>query len=417
MLSDDEFSEIIISGAGPAGITTSLFLSLKKIKHTLIEKEQFPRDKICGDALSGKVLNILKKLDNSFVNELYNNNEIYNPSKGIIFVSPDFTKVEIPFKLNYISSDEAPGFVAKRLNFDNFLFNKINQNYCHVYQNCTLTNVEKTNSGILADIKHNGISFKKKCKVIVACDGANSIISRKLANYKIDHHHYSAGIRAYFSNVKNLNPEGYIELIYLKEYLPGYFWIFPLPNGNANVGVGMLSQNVIEKKIDLKKMFENTLKFNPKIAPRFESAIQQTSFQGWGLPLASKKMKISGNNFLLCGDAASLIDPFTGEGVASAMLSGKLAAETIEEAMEKDDFSATILRKYDLKYFKTTQAETRISTILQKLIRNEKLFNFVLKRISKNNELKNVLTLMFADVNLRKKFLNPLFYFKLFFKN
>lgn len=417
MLSDDDYSQIIIAGAGPAGCSASLFLSSKKIKHTLIEKEQFPRDKICGDAISGKVLNILKKIDINLAEQLYENIQKFNPSKGIIFVSPDFSKAEIPFKIQDETNNKASGFVAKRMDFDNFLFNQLNHNYCKVLQNCTLTNVKNNEYGVNIELKHDNKTYKKSCKIIVACDGAHSVISRKLANFKIDHRHYSAGMRAYFGRIKNLNPEGYIELIFLKEYLPGYFWIFPLPSGEANVGVGMLSQKVIEKKIDLKLMFEHTINYNPEIAPRFTEAIQQTPLQGWGLPLASKKMKISGNNFLLCGDAASLIDPFTGEGVASAMLSGKIAAETIEEAIEKNDFSAETLKTYDLKYYKATLSETRISFMLQKLIKYERLFNFVLRKISKNTELKNVLTMMFSDVNLRKKFMNPVFYFKLLFKN
>lgn len=416
MIFDNDYSKIIISGAGPAGCSASFFLSKKGIKHTIIEKEQFPREKICGDAISGKVINILKKIDSKLVEFIEENRQLFNPSKGVIFISPNFTKVEIPFKSNYSKDDKAPGYVAKRIDFDNFLFKNLDKKYCKIIENCSLTNAENIDNGIVITVKHENKTYSECCKILIAADGAKSIISKKLANNKIDYKHYSAGTRAYFSGVKDLNKDGFIELIFLEEYIPGYLWIFPLPNGKANVGVGMLSQKVKENKIDLKVMFENTIKKNPKIASRFEKAIQETPLLGWGLPLGSKKMKLSGSNFLLCGDAASLIDPFTGEGIAPAMLSGMIAADVVDKALNKNDFSDKYLKIYDKQYYKATSNETKISYILQKLINYKWLFNFVLRKISNNKELKKLITMMFSDINLRKKITSPAFYFRLILK-
>lgn len=417
MIFEDEFSKIIIVGAGPAGCAASLFLSQKKIKHTIIEKEQFPRDKICGDAISGKVLNILNKIDKNIVNEIITNKKIFKPSNGIIFCSPDFTKVEIPFGFEKSNDKKTHGFVAKRLDFDNFLFEKIDKNFCRIIQNCSLVNAEHKKESIAITVNVNNQTYQSNCKILVAADGAHSVVSKKLTNFKIDYRHYSAGMRAYFKGVKDLSNKGFIELIFLKEYLPGYFWIFPLPDDRANVGVGMLSQSIKDKKIDLKKMFEDTIQNNIQIKKRFENSVQETPLLGWGLPMGSKKIKLSGNNLLLCGDAASLIDPFTGEGIAPAMLSGKLASDTIADAILANNFTADFLNKYDEAYYKATRNETKISNILQKLIKYERLFNFVIKKIAKNKELQNIITAMFADIKLRKSFTNPFFYIKLLFKN
>jgi flavin-dependent dehydrogenase len=109
--------------------------------------------------------------------------------------------------------------------------------------------------------------------------------------------------------------------------LPGYFLIFPVPNGQANVGIGMLSKYVSKNQINLKKLMLVVLE-SPKFKKRFKNAKLQTKIHGWGLPLGSKKNRsISEERFLLVGDAASVIDPFTGEGIGIAMFTGKWAAE------------------------------------------------------------------------------------------
>ena len=71
-------AEVLIAGAGPAGASTSLFLSKHKIHHIILDKAVFPRDKICGDALSGKVVHVLNKLDPSYIPELESKKEFVN---------------------------------------------------------------------------------------------------------------------------------------------------------------------------------------------------------------------------------------------------------------------------------------------------------------------------------------------------
>ncbi len=138
----------------------------------------------------------------------------------------------------------------------------------------------------------------------------------------------------------------FIELHFLPELLPGYFWIFPMPNGRANVGAGMLSSVVAKRKVDLKKEMEKIINEHPVISKRFVHAKPEGKAQGWGLPLGRKVGSISGDNLLLCGDAASLIDPFTGEGIGNAVLSGRYAAEKALNAIATNDYSVKNLRKF-----------------------------------------------------------------------
>src|SRR6185436_17613791 len=170
------------------------------------------------------------------------------------------------------------------------------------------------------------------------------------------------------------------ELHFVKELLPGYFWIFPMPGGYANVGVGMLSQHVSKRKVNLKNEMLNIIRSHPEFSKRFEGATLEGDIKGWGLPLGSRKRKISGANFLLAGDAASLIDPFTGEGIGNAMTTGMIAAGYIQKAIAANRYDAAFLSAYDKEVYSKLWKELRISRTLQKLSAHAWLFNFVIRK-------------------------------------
>lgn len=409
------YPEILIAGAGPAGVSTSLFLSKKKIPHTIIDKATFPRDKICGDALSGKVVHILNKLDPEIVNELSQNSNEYTGSYGICFYAPNGNKLEVPFSMDPSKNKNAPGFISRRINFDNFLFNRLDRNYATVLENTKLLDVKRSGNELTAQLKNNNGIFYKNVKIIVGAEGDRSIVSRKLEPVNKNLAYYCAALRAYYSGVKGMHESNFIELHFIKDLLPGYFWIFPMSDGTANVGIGMLSEVVARKKINLKKKMEEIISSHPAIKKRFEGATLEGEIQGWGLPLGSAKRSLAGDNFLLTGDAGSLIDPFTGEGIGNSLLSGMLAAETIEKAVSENNFRKSLLSEYERRLYLAISKELSLSHSIQKLSNNAWLFNFVVNKAIKNATLRETLTCMFEDVDLRDRLRKPSFYFKLLF--
>ena len=136
--------KILIAGAGPAGIACSMVLSKNKIDHIIIDKQNFPRDKICGDALSGKVVQELNKIDPSYVDEISKIATQYSGSYGVRFFAPNGKMLDVPFSNNPDKSKQAPGFIATRLNFDNFLFSKLNREFVTVHENTSLEKVRRS---------------------------------------------------------------------------------------------------------------------------------------------------------------------------------------------------------------------------------------------------------------------------------
>lgn len=125
---------------------------------------------------------------------------------------------------------------------------------------------------------------------------------------------------------------------------------------------------------------------------------------------------ISGDGFLLTGDAASLIDPFSGEGIGNALYSGMLAAEAIVKAKTANDFSAAHLKKiYDDELYRRILSELRTSAVLQHLCSYPWLFNFVINKARKSPSLQKTISSMFANLDLRDVLKKPSFYFKILF--
>jgi menaquinone-9 beta-reductase len=406
-------TDVLIAGAGPGGAATAIFLGQQQVKHIIIDKAVFPRDKVCGDALSGKTVSMLKRINANW-KEVF----VQQPGKAIIsngiqFTGSGNTMLQVPFLLDNTRQHEPCGFVSRRVHFDHSLLQQINSNFSQLISNCSLQQIQQTNDGLLVTVMHNGQAKTIFTKMIVGAEGRDSIVAKKMAGHHMQPNHFSAGIRGYYSNVSGMHSQNFIELHFLNEVQPGYLWIFPLADGAANVGVGMLSKTIARKKANLKQLMQDAIQQHPQLKQRFANAQLQGQLQGWGLPLGSTKRKLSGNRFLLTGDAASLIDPFTGEGIGNALVSGLVAARVIQKAVAQQNFSASFLQQYDTEIYKKLWSELKLSHYLQILSSKPALFNFVIKKASRSKELRETISCMFENVDIRKKFTNPLFYLKI----
>jgi len=411
-MENNEF-DVIVVGGGPAGSTAASFLAKNKVNVLLLDKAVFPRDKTCGDGISGKSLKVLRELGLTEKIEALSHGKIF----GVTFSSPKGTVIDIPFpkkavKGNY-ATKSGTGYAIKRINYDNFLFQNAKAFGAKTIEGFTVSGLIKDGEKVLGvkgtDSKGNEKSFKSK--IVVGADGATSVVSKSLGLNKIDFNHHITALRAYYSGVKDL--KGTIEIHFIDSMLPGYFWIFPVEDGIANVGAGIITKDLKKKRINLQKEMFEAIENSPLFKERFKDAKMVSPVKGWTLPLGSKKKRISGNNFLLAGDAASLIDPFSGEGIGNAMTSGKIASQTILKALKENNFSAEFLKEYETNLWNEIEAEIKTSYLLQRLGRIRFLLNFIVDKAAKKKEIQEVISGMLANEEAKKEFVSPLFYLKL----
>lgn len=402
-------TQVCILGGGPGGCTAALQLEKLGIDAVVLEKATFPRDKVCGDALSGKVMRTLERLDPDLAQKVKQDARSMK-SWGVTFVAPSGRALRVPFS-RATGVGEAPGAILPRLDFDALLFERTKQaDGITVIEGTTAKKFERNSNGWTIS---TNTELVVSARIILDASGANSQFARQVAGLPMEPSHHAAGVRAYFNGVKDLDPQGFIELIFLKDLLPGYLWIFPLPNGRANVGLGMRSDVVKKRRLDLKALMSELIADHPQLKGRFAEANMEGTIQGMGLPLASKRRKLSGDGYLLIGDAGHLIDPFTGEGISHAMISGVYGAETATAMLQSGDLSANASKVHDERVWKRLGKELAISTRLQQMADKPWLFDFVVDRANKNPAIADTISSMFNDLDLRERLKKPGFYMDL----
>ncbi len=397
--------DVIVVGAGPGGSSTAGFLAKKGFKVLLLDRAKFPRDKTCGDGISGRSVQVLSELGALEHFKDVEHQDMY----GVTFSSPE--GVVVPISATKSKNSPPPGFVCRRFVFDNVLFEHAKRLGAEAIEEFLVTDLIMEN-GYVVGVKgrHEGKEKEFRAKVVVGADGAGGITARKLGAYNDDESHQAAAVRAYYEGVEGM--EDKIELHFVKESLPGYFWIFPLPNKRANVGIGMLVSEMKKKKINLVKTMEKIIQENPMFKERFKNAKRISPVKSWILPLGSKRVKNYGNGYVLVGDASSLIDPFSGEGIGNALTSGKIASEVIAKALEEGDVSEARLAEYHKRLFDLIGDELNTNYNMQRLGRFEFLLNLVIRKAQRSREIQEEISRALLNPQEHKKFVKLDFYLK-----
>ncbi|MEZ5198683.1 MAG: geranylgeranyl reductase family protein [Bacteroidales bacterium] len=403
-------TDVCIVGAGPSGAIAALFLAKFGIRCILIDKAKFPRDKICGDGISGWVLTILHELDSDLLMRLSKEPFLLH-SHGIRVVAPNYKSLDLPFFENdHMDPSLPPGFIGRRVDFDNFLINEIKQKQeIELREETEVTEYQKTNKGFLLRTK-SGESVE--ARIVIFANGANSKFMKDPGGINKSKKYTMTGLKAYYKGITGFHEQNYVELHFLKDFLPGYFWIFPLPNGLANVGVGLDQERISKKKINLKTKMLEAIETVPYLKERFKDAERVTKIQAYGLPLWDGRRKISGDHFILTGDTANLIDPVTGEGIGHAAISGMYAAEQCKRSLEANNFSGNFMQQYDESVYNRIGKELEISSKIPNFIKYPWLFNITVNKALKSKTLQEKLKLAMTDLEVRKKLKSPLLYLK-----
>lgn len=397
--------DLLIIGAGPGGATTAAVAAAKGLRVLLLDKASFPRDKVCGDAISGKSIDVLKKLD---LLERVQSGEAIE-SWGILFSSPGGDDVEIPFGTTG-KNGAAPGFVCAREVFDHLVVQRAVEMGADVQENAAVDRLLWEGDAVVGVGLRDGEEIR--APIVVGADGAYSVVARELGMQQLDENHYYAGVRAYYEGLGDFRGHNFIELHFVDEAIPGYFWIFPMANGRANVGMGTLSSRIKKEGIQLKNLLEETIR-GPRFRDRFAAAKRIGKVRGWGMPLGSSPRKMAGSGWMLVGDAASLIDPFTGEGIGNAMVSGDLAAQWAVKASKTQRTSAHFLEGYEEAVHGVLAKELRLSYNLRRLEQWRWLLDAVIRKAGRRPEIADTISSMFDDLGARKKLTSPLFYFRI----
>ena len=350
--------DVVIAGAGPAGTSCALALRDSGLRIAIIDKSEFPRDKVCGELMHKKTVDTLEKIVPGFKEQF-----VKFPKTLVL------KHTRMHYKGRSVMYDwEGESYTCPRYELDNYLLNLVREKgIADVYTQTIPEKYTVTDDGVTVAIK--GKNLQIKCKLLLGADGVNSVVNKQLVGKRADKQHYIGAVRTYFSNIKDLKPDT-SEIFFNSKYHLNCMWVFPVEGkpGMANVGFGLLSTRVSKRKINLKEAFYDYFKVSPELGEKFKDAKQEGPLEGFGVSLGTTIGTVSGNRFMLIGDAASLTNPISGTGMGNAVVSARLAAEQVKRCFEQNDFSANQMLGYRANLEKEVYNELTRSFKAQRML-------------------------------------------------
>ena len=285
--------DVLIAGGGPAGASAAFFLRQGGKRVLVLEKEQLPRYKTCGGAVSRRVL---AQFPFSFEPVIQTDVSAISYALG-----EDFTTIAL---------DDPSLCMVMRADFDAYFLSCAR---AEVRTGARVTAVEELSDRVRVTTADGE---RIEADTLIAADGANSTVARSLGLRK---HRVLAGAIEIEARVPRdvLQRFAGAPVLIFGEVGIGYLWIFPKAD-HLSVGIGGLSP----KPGQLQSALERVMK-------RFDISIEGQPRAGHPLPIYRRGGQLGTRRTLLAGDAAGLVDPFTGEGIRFAIQSGRLAAESI----------------------------------------------------------------------------------------
>ena len=327
-------ADVIVVGAGPAGSTTAYYLAQAGLDVLLLEKSRFPREKVCGDGLTPRAVKALVAMGVPI-----SENDGWLRNQGLRVVGAGM-RLELPWP--ELTSYPGYGLVRTRMDFDQRLAQRAREAGAHLIEGVTVTGpVRDDRTGRIAGVTarpDDGEQQVYRARLVIAADGNSSRLSVAMGLRKRDDRPIGVAVRAYYTSPRHDDDylESWLDLWDQDRLLPGYGWIFGMGDGTSNIGLGLLNTSTAFGNTDYQALLKRWLAGMP---PEwgFTEENRVGPVRGAALPMAFNRTPSYTDGLLLVGDAAGMVNPFNGEGIAYAMESGEIAARVVTQALAWPD--------------------------------------------------------------------------------
>jgi geranylgeranyl reductase family protein len=328
-------ADVIVVGAGPAGSATAYHLARAGHDVLLLEKAEFPREKVCGDGLTPRAV---KSLVSMGIDTRESAGWLHN--KGLRIIGGGM-RLEIPWP--ELASYPAYGLVRPRSDFDDLLARTAVKAGALLHERTSVQAPVLDKAGRIVGVTTKGGAGEVTyhAPLVVAADGNSSRLALAMGIHKRDDRPMGVAVRTYYRSPRHDDDwlESWLELWDRgadgrERLLPGYGWIFGVGDGTSNVGLGILNTSTAWGKVDYKDLLRRWLDQTPE-EWGFREENRTQPVRGAALPMGFNRQPHYDRGMLLVGDSGGMVNPFNGEGIAYAMESGEIAAQVIGQALAR----------------------------------------------------------------------------------
>ena len=388
--------DVLIIGAGPSGSNAAIsYKNLNpNLKVGLIDKSIFPRDKSCGDAIGPGVISALKRFNNQHI--LDNEPQVVSTT----LYGPENIGIQ-----NYIpevkNKEDSIVYVIPRIDLDNRILNLAKDLEVDVFEGYSFVSFEKdSDNKLVVEIKNGDNITKLGTKILVGADGANSRVRKQLNVNTNSDWHKAIAIRAY------IDSPNYLEIFKERTLMfeinvsaeKGYAWAFPSKGNLLNIGIGVPLNIFKKEKLDINVLLQDFITQLTNRGVVVENIRDEKSYL---LPFASSRPKFRNNiNVALIGDASSMINPMSGEGIFYGMEAGYLLAKNTYNLIDSPDLTKGIA-DYE-KAFSKRFRKHYLSCALARLLLQSPFMTKRLLKVASNdqNTIDFVVELLFDEAYL-----------------
>ncbi|UCC20174.1 MAG: NAD(P)/FAD-dependent oxidoreductase [Promethearchaeota archaeon] len=363
-MSEKTIHDVCIVGAGPAGSTCAYYLAQKGIIPLVLEKKEFPRDKICGDAFTLRAqahlekMGLLQKLIGENKGRWTSQGGIVSP-RGIVYTGDSYAETKSHLVIS-----------IKRKIIDEMLVKTAVEAGSILMENYSVKEVTfNKNSGYWTIHPKEGENQPNHAKILIIADGASSRIAQSLGIIKGPPQAVCS--RSYVkAGTYEFNQEGIV--VMSMKLVPGYcalmkeadddlvFCCYIIPFGKTR------TENLYKIHHDL---IESDPFISKALGPSAEIEEMKAAPIRFGGTLQSYD-----NQLLIVGDAAGMIDPLTGEGLQYAMDAAEIAADIIVDAFRKNNFTMKFLKQYQKRWMKSFGKDFKWSTRMARFCAKHPIF-------------------------------------------
>jgi menaquinone-9 beta-reductase len=332
-----ERADLVVVGAGPGGSATAYYAARAGLEGLLLDRQEFPRDKPCGDGLMPHAAEEISLMGlGDWLDEPH-----HGKFSGFsIYTQNAFLRQKVPptFHGPY-------GYVVAREETDARLVERAREAGADFRGGVHATKLLRSPAGDVTGVEatSNGETLFYEAPLVIAADGVG-----RFAGEGVKTHQNSVARRQYFKGVSGPERDHLHVFVTrdMNEHGAGYGWVFYFGDGRANVGAGVSTKTLARTGRNLKDFFDHFLE-EPALADWLENAEPEGPPKSWSLKMGMWGAKRYVQGLMTVGDAASMIHPISGEGVGYAIESGRLAAVWAHEARSRSDYSASTLRGYE----------------------------------------------------------------------